>query len=159
PMPRAVLVVSAHWESAELLVSAAPQPETWHDFHGFPSALYALRYPAPGDPRLAAEVAQRLQTAGLPARLDHQRPRDHGAWVPLMLMYPQAHIPVMQLSLPSGQGPTLQTRIGRALAGLREEGVLLIGSGSITHNFSDLDRLAQPEHANHEAWSLLDWRA
>lgn len=139
PRPRAVLVVSAHWESQRLLLTAGEHPATWHDFGGFPAALYAVQYPAPGAPQLAAEVAQQLVDAGLPAELDAQRPFDHGAWVPLSLMYPQADIPMLQLSLPSRLGPELQTRVGRALAGLRAHGILLIGSGSITHNLGELD--------------------
>ncbi len=124
PKPRAIVMVSAHWESHELVVNGNPQPETWHDFGGFSPELFAIQYPAPGLPELTR---------------DGRRPFDHGAWVPLSLMYPQADIPVVQISLPSRQGPELQTRVGRALAGLRAQGVLMIGSGSITHNLRDLD--------------------
>jgi len=157
PRPRAILVVSAHWESSDLRVSCNPHPETWHDFGGFPAALFAVQYPAPGDPELAAQVVELLQAEGLPAQLDSQRPFDHGTWVPLSLMYPQADIPVVQLSLPSRLGPALQTRIGHALAGLREEGVLLIGSGSITHNLRDLDWHAGPESVEPWAKAFRDW--
>src|SRR5689334_25311280 len=100
PKPKAIVIVSAHWESSELLVSGNPQPETWHDFGGFPKALFEVAYPAPGDPRLAAEVAGLLKNAGLPARIDSNRPFDHGVCVPLSLMYPQADIPIVQDSLP-----------------------------------------------------------
>lgn len=157
PRPRAILVVSAHWESSDLRVSCNPHPETWHDFGGFPAALFAVQYPAPGDPELAAQVVELLQAEGLPAQLDSQRPFDHGTWVPLSLMYPQADIPVVQLSLPSRLGPALQTRIGHALAGLREQGVLLIGSGSITHNLRDLDWQAGPESVEPWAKAFRDW--
>jgi 4,5-DOPA dioxygenase extradiol len=157
PRPRAILVVSAHWESAALRVTSAAQPETWHDFGGFPPALYQLQYPAPGNPQLAAQIVQWLDTAGLRAQLDPERPFDHGAWVPLSLMYPAADIPLVQLSLPSHQGPELQTRIGRALAGLREQGVLLIGSGSITHNLAELDWHAGPELIEPWAEDFRDW--
>jgi 4,5-DOPA dioxygenase extradiol len=157
PRPRAILVVSAHWESSDLRVSCNPHPETWHDFGGFPAALFAVQYPAPGDPELAAQVVELLQAEGLPAQLDSQRPFDHGTWVPLSLMYPQADIPVVQLSLPSRLGPALQTRIGHALAGLREQGVLLIGSGSITHNLRDLDWHADPESVEPWAKAFRDW--
>ncbi|MBF0642389.1 DODA-type extradiol aromatic ring-opening family dioxygenase [Pseudomonas protegens] len=157
PRPRAILVVSAHWESSDLRVSCNPHPETWHDFGGFPAALFAVQYPAPGDPELAAQVVELLQAEGLPAQLDSQRPFDHGTWVPLSLMYPQADIPVVQLSLPSRLGPALQTRIGHALAGLREQGVLLIGSGSITHNLRDLDWHAGPESVEPWAKAFRDW--
>lgn len=147
----------AHWESSDLRVSCNPHPETWHDFGGFPAALFAVQYPAPGDPELAAQVVELLQAEGLPAQLDSQRPFDHGTWVPLSLMYPQADIPVVQLSLPSRLGPALQTRIGHALAGLREQGVLLIGSGSITHNLRDLDWHAGPESVEPWAKAFRDW--
>lgn len=157
PRPRAILVVSAHWESTALRVTSAVQPETWHDFGGFPPQLYRLQYPAPGNPPLAAQIVQLLGTAGLRAQLDPERPFDHGAWVPLSLMYPAADIPLVQLSLPSRQGPELQTRIGRALAGLRDQGVLLIGSGSITHNLGELDWHASPERIEPWAQEFRDW--
>ncbi|MCG4453574.1 dioxygenase [Pseudomonas sp. MMS21-TM103] len=157
PRPRAILVVSAHWESGVLRVTSAAQPETWHDFGGFPPELYQLQYPAPGNPPLAAEIVQLLGAADLRAQLDPERPFDHGAWVPLSLMYPGADIPLVQLSLPSRQGPELQTRIGRALAGLRDQGVLLIGSGSITHNLGELDWHAGPELIEPWAQDFRDW--
>ncbi|AKJ99488.1 aromatic ring-opening dioxygenase LigB [Pseudomonas chlororaphis] len=157
PRPKAIVLVSAHWESDELLVNANPQPRTWHDFGGFPPALYQVQYPAAGDPALAAQVAELLNAAHLPARLDTQRPADHGVWVPLSLMYPEADIPVVQVSLPSRQGPALQTRVGRALASLRQQGVLLIGSGSITHNLRDLDWNAGPESVEPWAQAFRDW--
>jgi 4,5-DOPA dioxygenase extradiol len=157
PRPKAIVIVSAHWESNELLVSGNPQPETWHDFGGFPKALFEVEYPAPGDPRLAAEVAELLKTAGLLARIDSNRPFDHGVWVPLSLMYPQADIPIVQVSLPTRGGPALQTRVGHALASLREHGVLLIGSGSITHNLRELDWHAGPESVEPWAQAFRDW--
>ncbi|MFQ6575651.1 DODA-type extradiol aromatic ring-opening family dioxygenase [Pseudomonas sp. UM16] len=155
--PKAIVVVSAHWESRELLVTSNPQPDTWHDFGGFPAALYAVQYPAPGDPALAQRVSQLLCAAGLPARLDPQRPFDHGTWVPLSLMYPKAEIPVVQISLPTQLGPQLQELVGRALAGLREEDILLIGSGSITHNLGELDWHAGPESIEPWALAFRDW--
>ncbi|WPN59725.1 class III extradiol ring-cleavage dioxygenase [Pseudomonas sp. P9_31] len=157
PKPKAIVMVSAHWESSELLVSGNPRPETWHDFGGFPQALFEVRYPAPGNPQLAAQVVELLKADGLPARIDTQRPFDHGAWVPLSLMYPQADIPVVQVSLPTRGGPALQTRIGHALASLREHGVLLIGSGSITHNLRELDWHAGPESVEPWAKAFRDW--
>ena len=155
--PKAIVMVSAHWESNELLVSGNPQPETWHDFGGFPQALFDVQYPAPGNPQLAAEVVELLKAADLPARIDAKRPFDHGVWVPLTLMYPQADIPVVQVSLPTRGGPALQTRVGHALASLREQGVLLIGSGSITHNLRELDWHAGPESVEPWAKSFRDW--
>lgn len=157
PKPKAIVIVSAHWESNELLVSGNPQPETWHDFGGFPKALFEVQYPAPGDPRLAAEVAELLKTAGFAARIDSNRPFDHGVWVPLSLMYPLADIPIVQVSLPTRGGPALQTRVGHALASLREYGVLLIGSGSITHNLRELDWHAGPESVEPWALAFRDW--
>ena len=157
PKPRAIVIVSAHWENNELLVSGNPQPETWHDFGGFPKALFEVQYPAPGDPQLAAEVVELLKAAELPARIDAKRPFDHGVWVPLSLMYPQADIPVVQVSLPTRGGPALQTRVGHALASLREHGVLLIGSGSITHNLRELDWHAGPESVEPWAKTFRDW--
>ncbi|WP_449431735.1 DODA-type extradiol aromatic ring-opening family dioxygenase [Pseudomonas putida] len=155
--PKAIVVVSAHWESRELLITGSAQPETWHDFHGFPAALYAVQYPAPGEPALAAQVCALLGAAGLPAHLDTLRPFDHGAWVPLSLMYPDAGIPVVQVSLPSQAGPGLQVQVGKALAGLREEGVLLLGSGSITHNLGELNWHAGPDVIEPWALAFRDW--
>ncbi|WMI98245.1 class III extradiol ring-cleavage dioxygenase [Pseudomonas chlororaphis subsp. aurantiaca] len=157
PRPKAIVLVSAHWESQDLRVSSNPQPQTWHDFGGFPAALFAVQYPAPGQPELAEQVAQLLRADGLPAQLDDQRPFDHGVWVPLSLMYPQADIPVVQVSLPSRMGPALQTQVGRALSSLRQQGVLLIGSGSITHNLRELDWHAGPESVEPWARAFRDW--
>jgi len=157
PKPRAIVIVSAHWESQDLLVNGNPQPETWHDFGGFPPALFAVQYPASGLPELSLQVAALLGAADLPARIDSKRPFDHGVWVPLSLMYPQADIPVVQVSLPSRQGPALQTKVGRALASLRNEGVLVIGSGSITHNLRELDWHAGPESVEPWAKEFRDW--
>ncbi|MGY3258020.1 DODA-type extradiol aromatic ring-opening family dioxygenase [Pseudomonas chlororaphis] len=157
PPPKAIVVVSAHWESQDLRVSSNPRPQTWHDFGGFPAALFAVQYPAPGQPELAEQVAQLLRADGLPAQLDDQRPFDHGVWVPLSLMYPQADIPVVQVSLPSRMGPALQTQVGHALSSLRQQGVLLIGSGSITHNLRELDWHAGPESIEPWAKAFRDW--
>ncbi|MFF7710663.1 DODA-type extradiol aromatic ring-opening family dioxygenase [Pseudomonas sp. NPDC007930] len=157
PRPKAIVLVSAHWESRGLLVASGAQPETWHDFGGFPPALFAVQYPAPGAPGLAAQVAERLSAAGLPATLDPARPFDHGAWVPMSLMYPAADIPIVQVSLPSAHGPRLQHAVGQALAGLREEGILLVGSGSITHNLRELDWHSRGEEGSAWAEAFRDW--
>jgi 4,5-DOPA dioxygenase extradiol len=173
--PRAIVVASAHWETHGPLVSAADRPETIHDFYGFPEPLYRIRYPAPGDPALAEHVRGLLTDAGLPAALDAQRGLDHGVWVPLMIMYPEADVPVVQLSLQTALGPAHHERIGRALASLREEGVLVVGSGSATHDlrgFRAHARDAAPERyaADFDAWldarlaagdrsALLDYRS
>jgi 4,5-DOPA dioxygenase extradiol len=145
--PRAILAVSAHWESGQPAVSTAVQPETIYDFHGFPEALYRLRYPAPGAPQLAARVAGLLAASGMPARPDPQRGLDHGAWTPLILMYPQADIPVTQLSVQPQAGAEYHLRLGEALRPLRDEGVLILASGSVTHNLREFrahHRDAQP---------------
>ena len=157
PRPKAIVLVSAHWESPDLRVTSNPAPQTWHDFGGFPPELFAVQYPAPGEPALAARIAQMLTEHGLPAQLDAKRPFDHGAWVPLSLMYPAADIPVVQVSLPSQLGPVAQTEVGRALAALRSEGILIIGSGSITHNLRELDWHAGPESVEPWAKAFRDW--
>jgi len=155
--PNAIVVVSAHWESEALRVMSNPQPQTWHDFGGFPAELYQVQYPAPGSPQLAEDIVQRLQAAGLAATTDDRRPFDHGSWVPLSLLYPEADIPVVQVSLPSRQGPGLQVRVGEALAGLREQNVLLIGSGSITHNLGELNWRSTGDEAAPWALEFRDW--
>jgi 4,5-DOPA dioxygenase extradiol len=157
PRPKAIVVVSAHWESQELLVGGSPAPETWHDFGGFPRELFAVQYPAPGAPALAGQIVELLKADGLNARIDSKRPFDHGTWVPLSLMYPDADIPVVQVSLPSRMGPALQTRVGQALASLREQDVLLIGSGSITHNLGELDWHAGTDSIEPWARDFRDW--
>ena len=143
PRPRAIVVASAHWLAPRPLVGGAARPDTVHDFFGFPPALHALRYPAPGAPELAREIAALLERAGLAAAVDPARGLDHGVWVPLHLLHPAADIPVVPLSIRPELGPAHHFALGRALAPLRERGVLVIGSGSITHNLRDLRQYAQ----------------
>ena len=132
--PKAILVASAHWETRAPAVNAVARNETIYDFFGFPRALYELSYNPPGDPALAEHVADLLCNAGLPSALDHERGLDHGAWCPLILAYPEADIPVLQVSVQSHLGPAHHYQLGQALAPLRDEGVLVIGSGSWTHD-------------------------
>ncbi len=156
PKPRAVVVVSPHWITAGLEVAISARPETIHDFGGFPEALYQLRYPASGAPEVAAEVLEALARAGFPGRSNPHRGLDHGAWVPLMHLYPQADVPVVQLSLPMTGSPQVLLALGRALAPLRQQGVLLLASGSITHNLMDF-RLGSGEASY--AREFMEWVA
>ena len=137
PGLRAVVIMSPHWMARTAQVMTGAQPATWHDFGGFPPALYQLQYPAPGAPALAQEVLALLQAAGVAAQGDAQRPFDHGAWVPLMHLFPEADLPVVQVALPVGAGPAEVYALGAALRGLRSQGVLVMGSGSMTHNLAE----------------------
>ena len=137
PRPRAVIIVSAHWDTDIATVSTAGRLETIYDFWGFPDELYRIVYPATGCREGAAEVAAALAAAGLPVAQDDQRGLDHGAWVPLRLLYPDADVPVIALSLTSRGGPQQAYRLGQALAPLAQQGFLIIGSGSLTHNLRD----------------------
>jgi len=132
PQPRAIVCVSAHWETRGTYLTATEAPETIHDFYGFPKALTDIRYPAPGAPKLARSIAERVQRPRI--RLDPGRGLDHGAWSVLRSMYPRADVPVLQLSLDLGQPPSFHYELGRQLAFLRDEGVLVVGSGNIVHN-------------------------
>ena len=157
PRPKAILAVSAHWDTREPEVSAAPHPETIHDFGGFPRELYEQRYPAPGAPGLAERAAQLLQQQGLGSRTDPDRGLDHGAWVPLKWMYPEADIPVTQLSVQSARGPKHHHDLGRALAPLRNEGVLILASGGIVHNLREIEW--QSKTPRDWAVAFNDWMA
>ena len=132
--PRAILVASAHWERASTALTGSAHPPTIHDFGGFPKALYDIEYPAPGAPDVAARAVALLAAAGIAATVDPARGLDHGAWVPLMVAWPEARVPVLQVSLQSHAGPARQVELGRALAPLRAQGVLVVGSGSWTHD-------------------------
>lgn len=132
--PKAVLCISAHWEDDAAAVSGAARLETIHDFYGFPDALFAQRYDVPGDPALAETVAAALVQAGIETRIDPARGIDHGAWVPLKLMYPRGDIPVIQVAIGGGMDAAYHRRLGEALHPLRAEGILVLGSGAVTHN-------------------------
>ena len=136
-MPRAILVVSAHWETDMPHVSNAEAPETIHDFYGFPKPLYDLRYPAPGAPDVAVKTVALLDDAGMGPAVSEPRGLDHGALVPLLLGYPGADIPITQLSIQPQQDPAYHFRLGEALRPLRSEGVLILASGNLTHNLSE----------------------
>lgn len=137
PRPHAALVISAHWETDRPTVSSASRPGTIHDFSGFPEPLYRIRYPAPGAPMVARRVQECLGSAGLAVEVDENRGLDHGAWVPLSYMYPQADIPALQLSVQPTRSPMHHLALGRALTALADDGVLIIGSGHMTHNLRD----------------------
>lgn len=132
--PRAVLMISGHWESEQFAVSSAQHPSMVYDYYGFPAHTYQIRYPAPGDPELAARVAALLTQAGLSCRNDERQGFDHGVFVPMHCMYPEADMPVVMLSLKTGYDPREHFRAGQALAPLREEGVLIMGSGLTYHD-------------------------
>ncbi|NDU91366.1 MAG: 4,5-DOPA dioxygenase extradiol [Ferrovum sp.] len=136
PRPEAILVVSAHWFLPEMAVTAMAQPRTIHDFGGFPRALYQVQYPAPGNPLLAQRVAALL--APVPVRQDHEWGLDHGAWSVLKHLYPGANIPVVQLSLDSRGDGKFHHDLAHRLAPLRDEGVLILGSGNIVHHLGEL---------------------
>jgi len=159
--PRAIVMVSAHWEADEVRVTAAERPGTIHDFFGFPAPLYDLRYPAPGAVELAHELVALLSAAGYGAEADPARGYDHGAWVPLSLMYPAADVPVLQVSINPERPPAYHWRLGRALGALRASGVLVIGSGSMTHNLQDFRRQRHDVDAPVEAYAqdFCEWFA
>lgn len=140
--PRAVLVISAHWIYSTLVVGTRERQEAWHDFGGFPRALYELRYDAPGSPALAGRVKALVEAARVPGAAvvleDEDRPLDHGAWMPLRRLFPAADVPVVQLALNPYLPPAAQIEIGRALAPLRGDGVLVMASGSFTHNLQEV---------------------
>src|SRR5215210_9385862 len=137
PRPRAILISSAHWETQLPMLTGSTKPETIHDFYNFPEPLYRLRYPAPGAPEVAQRAQQLLKDAGIAASIDGLRGLDHGAWAPLLYAYPEANIPVVQISVQPALGPRHHLQVGKALRALTEEGVLIVGSGHMTHNLRD----------------------
>lgn len=145
PKPAAVVLVSAHWESRAVALNAARAPALLFDYYGFPPASYAFTYPAPGAPALAADIAGMLQSAGFACELETERGYDHGVFVPLKLIYPEADVPIVQLSLVEGLDPATHIRLGRALAPLGERNVALIGSGMSFHNLRAIRLGEHPE--------------
>jgi 4,5-DOPA dioxygenase extradiol len=159
PKPRAVLMASAHWETSVPMLTGNTKPETIHDFGGFPEALFQIRYPAPGAPDLAAQAVALLKDAGITAGVNGCRGIDHGAWVPLRWMYPDNDVPVVQLSLQPELGTARHVELGRALASLADDGVLIVGSGHATHNLRDwMNNPRRPEPLAY-ARSFADWVA
>ena len=138
--PNAVLVITGHWEAQDFTVSTAKRPPMLYDYSGFPEHTYHINYPAPGSPALAARVKSLLSDAGIPVKEDASRGFDHGTFVPLVLMYPEADVPVVMLSMKSSYDPQEHIRVGQALLPLRDEGVLIIGSGLTYHNMRGFGR-------------------
>ncbi|HMO45126.1 MAG TPA: class III extradiol ring-cleavage dioxygenase [Rubrivivax sp.] len=150
--PQAVLMVSAHWEEPEFTVQAHPAPGMIYDYGGFPEHTYRIRYPASGSPALAQRVQHLLQAAGIAARQDAERGFDHGMYAPMAVIYPQADMPTVQLSLKRGLDPQAHLALGRALAPLRNEGVLIVGSGLSYHNLRAFGPAAKQPSAAFDAW-------
>lgn len=146
PRPKAIVVVSAHWEENVATVSSHPRPPMIYDYSGFPPASYELRYDASGEPRLAAKIVELLSDHGIPAASDANRGFDHGTFIPLMLMYPKADIPIVQLSLVDSLQAARQYALGEAIAPLSHDGVLLIGSGMSFHNMAGFMRGGDDVH-------------
>jgi len=155
PRPRAILIASAHWETNLPMLTGSPKPETIHDFYNFPEPLYRLRYPAPGAPDVAQRAQAVLKAAGFTAAIDGCRGLDHGAWTPLLYAYPQHDVPVVQISIQPALGPRHHLQVGKALGGLSKEGVLIVGSGHMTHNLRDWARgqgRPEPYAREFQAW-------
>ena len=155
PRPKSILIASAHWETNLPMLTGSEKPETIHDFYNFPEPLYRLRYPSPGAPEVARRAQALLKEAGVTAGIDGCRGLDHGAWSPLRYMYPQADIPVVQISVQPALGPRHHVELGRSLRKLGDEGVLIIGSGHMTHNLRDWARgqgAAAPYAREFQAW-------
>jgi 4,5-DOPA dioxygenase extradiol len=155
--PRAIVVISAHWQEPGIRIASGAKPELIYDFGGFPRELYELRYDAPGSPELAEEVKAELERAGLAATLDERRGWDHGVWVPLRLMFPGARVPVVAVSLAYEQSPEELYRMGAAIGRLREQGVLIIGSGGIVHNLRLMNWAHKDVAADTWALEFQNW--
>ncbi|MCP3126847.1 class III extradiol ring-cleavage dioxygenase [Shewanella sp. KJ2020] len=176
PTPKAIVLITAHWEEAQVTLSSHPHPGMLFDYYGFPPEAYTLSYPAPGEPALAEKIARLLKANGITVKLDNQRAFDHGTFVPLKLMYPEANIPVVQMSLVQHLDPSAHIAIGEALSPLREQGVLIVGSGMSFHNmraFFSSDPQVLPRSQAFDGWlthvltsevkhaksQLIDWQS
>lgn len=156
PNPRAILCISAHWESVRPMITSADHPETVHDFSGPPS-LFSLEYAVRGDPELADRIAGILGNRGFDAVCDARRGLDHGVWVPLMRIFPAGDIPVLQLSVQSEENPLHHYEVGKALMPLREEGLMIIGSGGATHNLGEIGEYGIHDAPADYALAFDDW--
>jgi 4,5-DOPA dioxygenase extradiol len=153
PRPKAIVIASAHWETNIPALTGTAKPETIHDFYGFPKPLYEIQYPAPGAPDVAAKAMKLIQAQNLQAATDPARGLDHGAWSPLLYMYPKADVPVVQVSVQPELGTKHHLELGRALAPLADEGILIIGSGHMTHNLRDRSGNGPASYAkNFQGW-------
>ena len=159
PEPSAILLISAHWEAAQVTLTSAAAPGLIYDYYGFPQAAYEIDYPAKGHPALAHKMHALLQNSGIDAQLDNQRGFDHGVFVPLKIMYPKAHIPCVQMSLVNSLDPEVHLQIGQALSALRQENILILGSGFSFHNLkafmSQNSKTPDVENEAFEQW-LID---
>ncbi len=150
--PKAVLMISGHWEAEQFTIMSSENPTMVYDYGGFPAYTYQIKYPAPGAPWLVARLKALIESAGLPIATDDQRGFDHGAFAPMAIMYPEANVPVIQLSLQRDFDPAQHLALGRALAPLRDENILIIGSGFSYHNLRRMSSSAQAPSAQFDAW-------
>ena len=157
PRPRAIIAVSAHWSAPVTQIGSAARLSTIHDFYGFPAELFEISYEPPGAPALAQATHDLLQKSGWPAELDPKRGLDHGAWVPLSRMYPDADIPVLPVSINEQRGPDYHYRLGQALAPMLDEDVLLLATGSLTHNLDEIRWGADERHAPQHVRDFQQW--
>ncbi len=150
--PKAVLMISGHWEDRGFSVSSSAQPGMMYDYYGFPPHTYHVTYKAPGSPELAERVRSLIAAAGLPTQLDAERGYDHGTFTPMVVMYPDADVPIVQVSMQTGYDPAVHIALGRALAPLREEGILIIGSGLSYHNLRAMGPAAKAPSMAFDQW-------
>ena len=152
PVPKAIVVISGHWEEEQFSVTSHPHPPLFFDYYGFPEHTYKLKYDAPGSPALAQRIQELLTNAGFPARQDSERGFDHGVFIPFKLIYPDANIPIVQLSLQTGLDPATHLAAGAALEPLRQEGILIVGSGMSYHNLRQYGSGSNPQSEQFDAW-------